>query len=75
MSGKPNGNWKVTMLKRYGSQEALDEHMASIGNKGGSAKKKTPSGFAYAKAHGLTWHIEAGRAGGKVSRRTKNETR
>lgn len=38
-----------------------------IGAKGG--RKGTTGGFAYAKAHGLNWHREAGRKGGLKSKR------
>lgn len=40
---------------------------ARIGAMGGKAGKT--GGFAYSKANGLGWHIEAGRKGGMISRR------
>lgn len=42
---------------------------ARIGAKGG--KKSGTGGFYYSKVNGLTVHIEAGRIGGRNSRRTK----
>jgi len=65
MSGKPNTEWKKTMLKRFnGDQEALTAHMGSIGSRGGS--RSTPTGgFGNAKAN----PSESGRKGGYRSKR------
>lgn len=51
-----------TIKEKYGA-----DYYAKIGAEGG--KKGTTGGFAYAKANGLDWHREAGRKGGRKSRR------
>ena len=53
-----------TNKRKYG-----EDFYRLIGAKGGKASKN--GGFAYSKAHGLTTHIEAGRKGGKISKRGK----
>jgi len=69
MAGKQNTSWMETMIAKHGSREAVKAHMQSIGRKGGAIG--TTGGFAYAQANGLTWHVEAGRKGGKISKRSK----
>lgn len=64
--------WRQTMLNRFGSMEALHEHMQSMGSEGG--KRGTNGGFASNKvgADGLTGIQRAricGSKGGKISRR------
>jgi len=71
MSGKPNTLWLDTMVNKLGSREEVKIHMQAIGSKGGSKTNTKPKGFAYARANGLTWHVEAGRKGGKISKRSK----
>ena len=66
MAGKPNSKWLETMIKKHGSREAVTEVMRGIGAKGG---KHPYGGFKYAKENGLNWHKEAGRKGGKKSKR------
>jgi uncharacterized protein len=54
-----------TNMKKHGA-----DFYRTIGAIGG--KKSSTGGFAYSKANGLTTHIEAGRKGGRISRKTKN---
>ena len=76
MSGKKNSQWKITMLKRFnGDEQALHEHMASIGARGG--ENGTDGGFASQRPgkDGLTGPERAalvGKIGGIKSRRPKN---
>ena len=64
MSGTKAGAAKAarTNKERYG-----EDFYANIGAKGG--KNSTTGGFYYSKVNGLTKHIEAGRKGGKISRK------
>lgn len=70
--------WKKTMLKKFGSKQALQEHMRERGRKGGSVS--CAKGFASDKVgiDGLTGKQRAsiaGYKGGRISRRTKKENR
>ena len=75
MSCKKNSQWKITMLKRFnGDEQALHEHMASIGARGGA--ESTGGGFAadFIGKDGLTGPERAakfGKIGGERSRRLK----
>lgn len=64
MSGTKAGALKTaqTNKERYG-----EDFYANIGAKGG--KNGKTGGFYYSKANGLNIHIEAGRKGGKISRK------
>lgn len=64
MSGTKLGGQRAaaTNKKKYG-----DDFYAKVGAIGG--KNGTTGGFAYSKANGLDWHIEAGRKGGTISKR------
>lgn len=66
MAGTVAGGFKAaaTNKARHG-----DDFYANIGAKGG--KNSTTGGFYYSKINGLTKHIEAGRKGGKISKRGK----
>lgn len=66
MAGTVVGGRKAaaTNKQRHG-----DDFYANIGSKGG--KNSTTGGFYYSKINGLTKHIEAGRKGGKISKRGK----
>lgn len=66
MAGTKEGGAKAraTNLKKYGK-----DYYANIGRKGG--QKGTTGGFYHSMENGLSWHIEAGRKGGSISRRTK----
>lgn len=66
MAGNKQGGKKAaeTNKLRHGK-----DFYARIGSEGG--KKGRTGGFYYSKKHGLTTHIEAGRKGGKISRRLK----
>ncbi len=68
MSGSKIGGLKTaqTNKERRGA-----DYYREIGRIGGSRTNTKPKGFAYAQANGLTWHIEAGRKGGKISKRSK----
>lgn len=55
--------WRATMEKKYG--ENWREHMRQIASKGGSAEHSTPRGFALYPEIA----VEAGRKGGRISRR------
>lgn len=55
--------WRATMEKKYG--ENWREHMRQIGSKGGSAEHSAPRGFALCPEIA----VEAGRKGGRISRR------
>lgn len=70
MAGKPNTAWMETMIKRYGSREAVKAIMQNIGSIGGSKGKidGTIKGFAVMSPEK---RAEAGRKGGKISRRGK----
>lgn len=70
MSGTIKGGKKAskTLRKRYGK-----DFYRTIGAKGGRAKGVI-KGFAYSKANGMTWHIEAGRKGGKVKKHETKQT-
>ena len=53
---------KASCIAKYGSEEAYRQHLREAGSKGGKAK--VPKGFAISgKAS------EAGKIGGKISRR------
>lgn len=54
----------ATNKERYGS-----DYYAKIGAKGG--KNGKTGGFYHSKVNGLNVHVEAGRKGGKISRRGK----
>lgn len=63
---------------RSGGLKARDANLAKnpnfyreIGRKGG--RNGNTGGFAYAAAHGLNWHVEAGRKGGTISRRNRTK--
>lgn len=73
MSGTRAGgkNLRATMIERLGSEQAWREYMAGLGREGG--KNSGTGGFAYSKRMGLTTHIEAGKLGGKISKRKKVE--
>lgn len=66
MSGTKEGAKKTaaTNKKKYG-----DDYYFKLGKLGGSKSTTKPKGFAYSKANGLNIHIEAGRKGGKISKR------
>lgn len=55
--------WKQTMLKKYGSEEALHKHLQEMGAKGGS--HGVTGGFASNRALARI----AGAMGGRVSKR------
>lgn len=55
--------WRATMEKKYG--ENWKEFMRKIGSKGGSADHSKPRGFALYPEIA----VEAGRKGGRISRR------
>lgn len=61
--------FRETMLKRYGSEEAVKEQYRKIGQKGGTNGRGADykGGFASNKEKA----IEAGRKGGTISRRDK----
>lgn len=63
------GGTKAGGQKAAASNKAKfgEDFYKKIGAKGGKAHGK--GGFYYSKQHGLDWHIEAGRIGGKISRR------
>jgi len=64
MQTKKGGTkYRETMINKYGSYEAWREHLKSIGAKGGA------NGTGYEFAHGKVDPIEAGRKGGRISRR------
>jgi general stress protein YciG len=68
MSGRPNTKWRETMIKKHGSEQALKEWVCMIGSRGG--KNGTTGGF-YANRELAS---EAGRKGGRISRRgAKND--
>lgn len=64
MAGTVIGGYKAsqTNKKKYGKN-----FYREIGAEGG--KNGHTGGFAYSKANGLNYHIEAGRKGGTISRR------
>jgi uncharacterized protein len=66
MSGTKAGGLKasITNKAKYGK-----DFYSKIGQVGGQLG--TTGGFHYSKVNGLNTHIEAGRKGGKISRRTK----
>ncbi len=68
MSGSITGGKLAakTNKERHGA-----DFYREIGSIGGSRTDTKPKGFAYARANGLTWHVEAGRKGGKISKRSK----
>ncbi len=68
MSGSITGGKLAakTNKERYGA-----DFYREIGSIGGSRTDTKPKWFAYARANGLTWHVEAGRKGGKISKRSK----
>jgi general stress protein YciG len=71
MSGRPNTAWKQTMLKRFnGDGQALHDHMATIGSRGGAGydnRFSPPKGFAADPEKARI----SGSKGGKISRRPK----
>lgn len=69
MAGTKEGGAKtvLTIKSKYGP-----DYYKRLGKIGGARPTKTPKGFAYAAANGLTWHREAGRKGGHISRRRKH---
>lgn len=74
MSGRPNDKWLKTMIKKYGSREAVTEKQRAIGKIGGSISRT--GGFAshVVGKDGLTGTQRAkiaGRKGGIISRRGK----
>ena len=69
MAGRPNTAWKETMLEKFGSEEALSEHMKQIGSKGGSKPTTKPKGFAANNELAS----RAGAIGGRISRRGKSK--
>ena len=62
MAGKPNTAWMATMIKKYGSKEAVSEYMAKGGAKGG--RNGHTGGFAA----NPKLAAEARRKGGKISK-------
>ena len=62
-SEKSTNKWRATMEKKYG--ENWRDFMRQIGSKGGSAEHSKPRGFALYPEIA----IEAGRKGGRISRR------
>jgi len=75
LSGNKEGGeaMRRTMIEKLGGEEEWRAWMRANGHKGGA--NSTTGGFYYSKAHGLDIHIEAGRKGGKISKRgPKNET-
>lgn len=75
MSGKPNDKMFKTMVEKHGSEEKAREWYRSIGSAGGKATG-VPKGFAsdltgYDGLTGKQRASEAGRKGGKVSKRKK----
>lgn len=74
MAGRKNTKWMETMIKRYGSREAVSEVMRESGRLGGT--KSVNGGFAsdVVGKDGLTGRERAkavGRAGGSKSKRGK----
>ena len=69
MATKQGTLWRETMLKRFGSEEALHEFMVTIASKGGK------KGTGHAFGHGKVDPSVAGAIGGRVSRRTKSGNR
>lgn len=65
MAGRPNTKWKETMLAKFGSEEALREHMSNVGRKGG--QRPTTGGFAADRELAK----RAGALGGSISKRKK----
>jgi len=59
--------WKKTMIEKYGSEEALKEHLRKIAAIGGT-KARGEVGFAI---QSVEKRREAGRKGGMASRRKK----
>lgn len=57
--------WWTSMIKRYGSEEAVRAFMKEYGAKGGRAETKLPKGFAANR--------ELAVLAGKKSRRGKSE--
>lgn len=66
MAGTREGGKRAaaTNKAKYG-----EDFYAKIGEQGG--KNGNTGGFAYSKTSGENWHIEAGRKGGLISRRSK----
>jgi len=60
---------RETMIKKHGSVEAWKKWMRENAAKGGRASGT--GGFYYSKIMGLDTHIESGRKGGRLSKRTK----
>lgn len=68
MAGTTTGGQKAaeTNKAKYGS-----DFYSKIGAKGG--KVGTTGGFYYSMVNGLNLHVEAGRKGGTISRRKKEQ--
>ena len=66
MPGTKIGGVKAreTNIQRHGK-----DYYARIGAMGG--KKSGTGGFYHSKVTGANWHVEAGRKGGKISRKGK----
>jgi len=66
MSGKPNTKWKMTMLSKLGSEEAVSKFMSERGSRGGQVS--CVKGFASMPTEKVA---AAGRIGGTRSKRVK----
>ena len=66
MAGTKEGGIKASQRNKelYGK-----DFYAKIGSRGG--KKGTTGGFYYSMINGLDTHVQAGRKGGRISRRGK----
>lgn len=76
MAGRPNSKWLVTMIAKFGSLEAVKEHMASLGARGGKNNKNGGFASEFTGKDGLTGYQRAriaGMKGGKVSKRKKQD--
>ena len=66
MAGTVRGGKKAAETNKKFHGDDFYKKIGAIGGRNGHT-----GGFAYSKAHGLTTHIEAGRKGGKISRKPK----
>ena len=76
MAGKPNTKWKETMIKKFGSEEAMLEWVRSNGARGGKISKGGGFGSKKIGKDGLTGRErakKAGSIGGRNSRRVSNQ--
>lgn len=63
MSGKPNSKWKISMIAKLGSEEALKQWQREVGARGGR------NGTGHTFAHGKADPSACGAKGGTISRR------